>query len=164
MSNTLHALTFAPECGGRNTRKDPMEQSTIWWLLAGTAIGIELLTGTFYLLMIAVGLAAAAIAAHADAPLTAQIVVAAVVVSGLVVGWRRYKMTVPPSTPANANPNVNLDIGATVQVDAWNPDGTASVKYRGAQWDVASNDPALLSPGAHQIVEVVGSRLILRKQ
>lgn len=140
-----------------------MEQSTIWWLLAGTAIGIELVTGTFYLLMIAVGLAAAAIAAHAGTPLTVQIVVAAVVGAGLVVAWRRYKMRLPSSTPANANPDVNLDIGSTVQVDAWNPDGTASVKYRGAHWDVSSAGKAPFSAGAHQVVEVVGNRLILRK-
>ena len=41
-----------------------MEESTIWWLLAGVAVVTELLTGTFYLLMLAVGLAAAALAAH----------------------------------------------------------------------------------------------------
>ena len=36
-----------------------MAQSTLWWLLAGTAVGVELATGTFYLLMLALGLAAA---------------------------------------------------------------------------------------------------------
>ena len=141
-----------------------MAQSTIWWLLAGTAIGIELLTGTFYLLMIAVGLAAAAIAAHADASLTMQVVVAAVVGAGLVLAWRRYQQAVPSSAPANANRDVNLDIGETVQVDTWNPDGTATVKYRGAQWSVSSAEQAPLAAGTHQVVEVVGSRLIVRKR
>lgn len=140
-----------------------MAQSTIWWLLAGTAVGIELLTGTFYLLMIAVGLAAAAIAAHTGASLTVQIVVASVVGAGLVVAWRRYKMTTPSSAPAAANRDVNLDIGETVHIDTWNPDGTASVKYRGAHWDVSNGGTAPVSAGAHQIVEVVGSRLIVRK-
>ena len=32
-----------------------MEESTIWWLLAGGLVVAELLTGTFYLLMLAVG-------------------------------------------------------------------------------------------------------------
>ena len=41
-----------------------MADSTLWWLLAGAAVAVELLTGTFYLLMFAIGLAAAAIAAH----------------------------------------------------------------------------------------------------
>ena len=34
-----------------------MEQSTLWWLMAGAAVIAELLTGTFYLLMLALGLA-----------------------------------------------------------------------------------------------------------
>lgn len=163
MSLRLHAGTFAPKCGDRNTCTYAMEQSTIWWLLAGTATGIELITGTFYLLMIAGGLAAAAVAAHANAPLTVQIVLAGAVGAGLVLAWRRYKMAVPSSAPANANHDVNLDIGESVQVDAWNPDGTASVKYRGAQWAVSSAVPAPLVTGTHQIVEVVGNRLIVRK-
>ena len=33
-----------------------MAESTIWWLLAGAAVALELVTGTFYLLMLAVGL------------------------------------------------------------------------------------------------------------
>ncbi len=140
-----------------------MELSTIWWLLAGTAIGVELITGTFYLLMIAVGLVAAAVAAHLGTSLTVQIVAAAVVGAGLVVAWRRYKMAMPVNASANANHDVNFDIGETVQIEAWNPDGTATTKYRGAQWTVASAVPAPLDCGTHQIVEVVGSRLIVRK-
>jgi len=140
-----------------------MAESTIWWLLAGTAIGIELLTGTFYLLMLAIGLAAAAVAAHMGASSTVQIVVAAVVGAGTVLGWRRYKQAEPSSPPANANRDVNLDIGETVQVDAWNADGTSSVKYRGAIWAVSSVSGGPLAAGPHQVIEVVGSRLIVRK-
>jgi hypothetical protein len=32
-----------------------MADSTVWWLLAGAAVAVELLTGTFYLLMLAIG-------------------------------------------------------------------------------------------------------------
>ena len=35
-----------------------MAMSTIWWLLAGGAVALELFTGTFYLLMVALGLGA----------------------------------------------------------------------------------------------------------
>ena len=62
-----------------------MEESTIWWLLAGGAVVTELLTGTFYLLMLAMGLAAAALAAHLGLPLTAQIITSAMVGGGAVV-------------------------------------------------------------------------------
>lgn len=140
-----------------------MAESTIWWLLAGTAIGIELVTGTLYLLMLSIGLAAAAIAAHLGAGTVTQLVVAAVMGAGTVLGWRSYRMAQPDSAPANANRDVNLDIGETVQVDAWNPDGTATVKYRGAQWAVSCVAGAPLTIGAHRVVEVVGSRLTVQK-
>ena len=38
--------------------------ASVWWVAAGVAVAAELATGTFYLLMIALGLAAGAIAAH----------------------------------------------------------------------------------------------------
>jgi len=140
-----------------------MADSTIWWLFAGTAIGIELVTGTFYLLMLALGLSAAAISAHMGASSTLQIVLAAVLGSGSVLAWRRYKQSQPPSAPASANHDVNMDVGETVQVASWNPDGTSAVKYRGANWAVSSASEAPLVAGPHRIVEVVGSRLVVRK-
>ena len=140
-----------------------MAQSTFWWLLAGAAVIAELVSGTFYLLILATGLAAAAIASHLGATETVQITVAALVTSGAVLGWRAYKISAPSDLPANANPDVNLDIGATVQIDAWNPDGTANVKYRGANWTVSPEENHPMATGAHQVVAVVGSRLIVRK-
>ena len=163
MSTSLCGAPFAPKCGDRNTRKDPMAESTLWWLLAGAAIGVELATGTFYLLMMAIGLAAAAVSADLGASVTLQIVVAAFVSAGTVLGWRAYKKAQPSSPPASANRDVNLDIGETVQVDAWNPDGTSTVKYRGASWAVTSTPGGPLAVGPHQVVEVIGSRLIVRK-
>lgn len=140
-----------------------MAESTIWWLLAGTAIGVELVTGTFYLLMLAVGLAAAALAAHAGVSLSAQIVVAALVGAGTVLVWRRYKQSKPADLNYNANRDVNLDIGETVNVETWNTDGTSTVRYRGANWAVSSVSSGPLATGPHQVVEVVGSRLVVRK-
>lgn len=140
-----------------------MAQSTFWWLLAGAAVIAELVSGTFYLLMLATGLAAAAVASHLGATETVQIAVAALVASGAVLGWRAYKMSRPSSPSANANPDVNLDIGATVHIDAWNPDGTANVKYRGANWTAAPDEGQPPATGAHRVVRVLGSRLIVRK-
>ena len=164
MSRGLRYQPFAPKCGDRNTCKDLMAESTIWWLLAGTAVGIELATGTFYLLMLATGLSAAAIAAHAGTSSTVQVVVAAVVGAGAVLAWRAYKQSKPSGPPANANRDVNLDIGEIVHVDAWNSDGTTTVKYRGANWAVSSSPGDALKSGAYRVVEVVGSRLVVQKQ
>ena len=143
-----------------------MTQSSIWWLLAGGAVAIELISGTFYLLMIALGLAAAALATHAGAGSATQIIMAAVVGGGSVLVWRSIKKKQPATLAASVNSDVNLDIGGTVQVDTWLGDGTASVNYRGAKWSVSHKNPeatATHTAGAHRIVEVIGSRLILEK-
>ncbi len=140
-----------------------MAESTIWWVLAGTVIAVELVTGTFYLLMLSLGLIAGAIATHLGASTATQLIVAAAVGGGSVLAWHGYKKKTPSAAPAQSNRDVNLDVGETVHVDAWTPDGTSSVKYRGAHWDVSLVAGASPSPGAHQIVEVVGSRLIVKK-
>jgi membrane protein implicated in regulation of membrane protease activity len=140
-----------------------MAHSTVWWLLAGAAVAVELTTGTFYLLMLAIGLAAGALAAHAGAGIPAQLVVAALVGGGAVGGWHIVRGRRPPGPAATADPNVNLDVGETVMVDQWQPDGTAQVRYRGAQWTVALAPGATASPGPHRVREVVGSRLIVEK-
>ncbi|MGZ5182981.1 MAG: NfeD family protein [Ramlibacter sp.] len=140
-----------------------MADSTVWWLLTGAAVAVELMTGTFYLLMLAIGLAAAALAAHAGAGTAAQVVTAAAVGGGAVAAWHLLRGRGRPSLPAGANPDVNLDIGETVMVDAWHPDGTAQVRYRGAIWTVTHLPGVLPGPGAHRVREVVGSRLVVEK-
>ena len=61
-----------------------MADSTLWWLLTGAAVAVELLTATFYLLMLAIGLGAAALAAHAGASMAVQLALAALVGGGAV--------------------------------------------------------------------------------
>ncbi|HOI65513.1 MAG TPA: NfeD family protein, partial [Thiomonas arsenitoxydans] len=41
-----------------------MDNPTAWWILAGFFVAMELVSGTFYLLMLAVGAVAGALAAH----------------------------------------------------------------------------------------------------
>ena len=140
-----------------------MAESTLWWLLTGTAVAVELLTGTFYLLMLAIGLAAAALAAHAGAGMSAQLVTAAIVGGGAVAAWHLKRGKRPDEPAAQANRDVNLDVGETVQVHAWNPDGTATIKYRGANWTVVALDGTVHGTGAHRVREVVGNRLVVEK-
>ena len=140
-----------------------MPESTVWWVLAGTLVALELLTGTFYLLMLAFGFVAAAVAAHLGAPMTAQLVAASLFGGGAVVVWRRYKRLQPAEPSANANRDVNLDIGETVQVLEWQSDGTSTVKYRGANWSVAALDESAPTAGNFRIVKVIGSRLMLKR-
>ena len=141
-----------------------MADSTIWWLLAGVAVAVELVTGTFYLLMLAIGMVAAALAAHLGAPVIVQIVVAALVGGGAVVVWHWKRSKSPKPAQANANSDVQMDIGQTVHVQQWNDDATASVKYRGAQWTVQLADPdAAPQPGLFKVKELNGNRLVVAK-
>jgi membrane protein implicated in regulation of membrane protease activity len=140
-----------------------MADSTLWWMLTGTAVAVELLTGTFYLLMLAIGLVAAALAAVGGAGMTVQLVTAAIVGGGAVAAWHLKRGKRPDEPAAQANRDVNLDIGETVQVHAWNPDGTATIKYRGANWTVVALDGVVHGTGAHRVREVVGSRLVVEK-
>ncbi|MGE0499270.1 MAG: NfeD family protein [Ramlibacter sp.] len=140
-----------------------MAESTIWWLLTGAAVAVELLTGTFYLLMLAIGLAAAALAAHLGLTLTVQLLVAAAVGGGAVVAWHLLRNRQAAGPAPGANRDINLDVGESLHVDAWNPDGTASVRYRGANWTVIPVPGTVPGTGAHRVREVVGSRLVVEK-
>ena len=138
-----------------------MDESTLWWLLAGAAVAVELLTGTFYLLMLAVGLAAGAAAAHAGLGLAMQLITASVVGGGAVVACYYFRKQGPGAPSAQADRSVNLDVGETVSIDQWNADGTASVKYRGAQWTAIHRTGTVPRTGLHRVAELVGNRLLV---
>jgi len=140
-----------------------MADSTFWWSAAGIAVAVELATGTFYLLMLAIGLVAGALAAHAGAAVPLQLVVAAVAGGGAVAVLYVQRRREPVRAAARANPDVNTDIGETVQVEAWQSDGTASVRYRGANWTVIAAPGSNHEHGAHRVREVVGNRLVVEK-
>jgi membrane protein implicated in regulation of membrane protease activity len=137
--------------------------STVWWVVCGALVAVELATGTFYLLMLALGAAAAALAAHAGVSLATQLVIAAVVGGGAVAAWHLRRARHPAAPPAEANRDVNLDIGEHVQVPKWNVDGTARVSYRGATWAARHSGGEMPMPGNHVIVAVHGSELMLRR-
>jgi membrane protein implicated in regulation of membrane protease activity len=141
-----------------------MSDSTIWWLLAGMAVALELVTGTFYLLMLAVGMIAGALAAHFGASLITQIVIASLVGGGAVALWYLKRSKDPQPATANANRDVQMDIGETVHVQQWNEDATASVRYRGAQWTVELADRSTPpEPGFFKVQQLNGNRLVVAK-
>lgn len=141
-----------------------MGDATFWWLMAGAAVALELVSGTFYLLMLALGLAAGAVAAHAGAGLALQLVCAALVGGGAVLAWSRVARQ-RHKADSSANPDLNLDIGQWVQVEQWRADGSAQIRHRGADWSAELEHPlAHPEPGRFCIVAVRGSRLILAAQ
>ena len=141
-----------------------MSESTIWWLLAGSAVATELVTGTFYLLMLALGFGAGAIAAHLGLATIGQILSAAVVGGGAVAAWHWNRSKSPAPLQANANPDVNIDIGELVHVEQWKEDGTTIVRFRGANWTAILADPAESTvKGKFRIKEMLGNRLVVEK-
>ncbi|MES2957891.1 MAG: NfeD family protein [Pseudomonadota bacterium] len=140
-----------------------MGAATGWWIVAGVLVAAELATGTFYLLMLAVGAVAAALGAHADMSFNGQLLAAAVVGGGAVAVWHLRRGAQPAALPASENRDVNLDIGESVHVAAWNADGSAQVQYRGAAWAVRYAGTGTPTPGPFVIHAVDGNRLLLQR-
>ena len=138
-----------------------MADSTLWWLLAGVAVAVELLTGTFYLLMLGIGMVAGALAAHLGMALPAQILVAAVVGGGAVAAWHVVRRRSAGSPGSGTN--IDFDAGEAVHVAAWAADNTATVRYRGAVWTAVPAGGTPQGVGAHRVRQVDGSRLVVEK-
>ncbi len=135
--------------------------STFWWMATGVAIAVELTSGTFYLLMVALGLAAAALAAHLGLSAAAQVGIAALVGSGATAAWHFQRARQPHSAAARENRDVNLDIGENIHVDGWAADRRCTVAYRGTTWSARLQPGAPAAAGAHTVVAVEGNWLVL---
>ena len=138
-----------------------LSNASFWWVAAGAAIAAELATGTFYLLLFALGLAAGAIAAHLGLNLNGQIVAAAVVAGGTTALWHWKRARQPKSAPAAENRDVNLDIGERVHVTQWGPDRTARVQYRGSTWTARLAPGITPAGGDFRVSAVEGNWLVL---
>jgi membrane protein implicated in regulation of membrane protease activity len=128
----------------------------VWWLLAALLVGLELATGTFYLLAVGAAFAVGGLAAWLGASLPAQLATGGIVgVVAVVIAhqWRRRRAT-PAAMPG-------LDRGHPVHVDRWNADGTARVVYRGTQWDAELATPDVRRGRTMYIVATRGSTLVL---
>ena len=131
-----------------------------WLVGAGILVIAELFTGTFYLLMIAIGLGAGALAAMSGASGPTQTLAAAAVGLAATAILHRSRFGRPARSAASRDSNVNLDIGQRVAVNQWQ-NGHARVMYRGALWDVELGPGALPEAGDYRIVEVLGNRLVV---
>lgn len=138
-----------------------MTPATVWWVLAGVAVAVELATGTFYLLMLALGMAAGALASHFGLPVPMQIVAAAAVGGGATALWHWRRTKDSPAMPAAENRDVNLDIGERVHVSEWTPERTTRVHYRGSTWEARLAPGAQALSGEHVVSAVEGNWLVL---
>src|SRR5688500_17449091 len=135
--------------------------TTFWWVLAGAAVAVELATGTFYLLMIALGLAAGAIAAHLGLSVALQTTVAAIVGGGATAGWHWHRSRQPGQPVAAKKRDVSLDISDHGHVEEWTAVGTARGQHRGSVWAARLAPGAAALPGEHVISAVEGNWLVL---
>lgn len=135
--------------------------SALWWLASGLAVAIEVATGTFYLLMIGLGLVAGALASHLGFGVAGQLIVAAAVGGGAtsLLHWQRLRQA--PAVDSHRNRDVNLDIGERVEVARWGGDDTARVQYRGSVWTARRAPGVPPVAGPHRVVAVEGNWLVL---
>jgi len=132
-----------------------MPMYAIWWILAAVLVGVELVSGTFYLLVYGTAAAAAGLVAWLGAGMVAQLLTAAVIgVAGTLV-LRRWKR-------GTDRPEFNvqeMDIGQTVQLESWQGD-RGQVKYRGALWDAEAESAGVDSMRPLVIRAIRGNTLV----
>ncbi|WP_293777244.1 NfeD family protein [uncultured Oxalicibacterium sp.] len=142
-----------------------MSDWVIWFVIAGVLVGLEIAIGTFYLLMIGVGAAVGGVAALLGLNGAAQCMVAAIVAALATFFLRRARFGKKPALDANRDPNVNLDVGQTLEIHEWHViEGaapTARARYRGALWDIELAAGGQPVAGVFVIREARGSHLIV---
>jgi membrane protein implicated in regulation of membrane protease activity len=117
----------------------------VWWFVVGFGLLVaELLTGTFYLLVIAVALGAAGLAALAGAPFALQLVLAAAIGAGGSL-WLRRSNFGRRLHQRGDDRLQHMDVGQSVRVEQWTPTRTARAQYRGSTWEVE------LAPGEQPV-------------
>jgi membrane protein implicated in regulation of membrane protease activity len=130
-----------------------------WWFACAVLIGAELITGTFYLAVLALAAACGAIAAHVGLDWQTQAGLASVVAVLGCIGVNRWRAQHTPDVGSLAN----MDAGQTVRVTQWKDDGTARVAYRGTTWDAELADPSQPRAEVMAIVGTRGNTLIIGK-
>jgi membrane protein implicated in regulation of membrane protease activity len=133
----------------------------VWWFVIGFGLLVaELLTGTFYLLVIAVAMGAAGFAALAGAPFSLQLVIAAAIGLGGSL-WLRTTQWGRRLHERGDDRVQNMDIGQSLRVEQWTAARTARANYRGSIWDVELAPGEMPVPGDFVIREIQANRLIV---
>ena len=128
-----------------------METYLIWLLAGFGLVIIELLTGTFYLLMLGVAAFGGAIAAYAGSGFELQIIVAAILAAAGCYGVHIYR------AKSSKDQMVSVDAGQPANFENWIDEGggLARVRYRGASWDAHIAGRGALEAGALLYVEQI---------
>jgi membrane protein implicated in regulation of membrane protease activity len=121
-----------------------MEADLLWAILGLTLVIVELLTGTFYLLMLGIAAFGAALAAWLGQPFGVQAIVAAAVSAAGCYGVHVYRAKNMKGQMAP------IDAGQPASFEAWLDRGArlARVNYRGASWDALVDGNDTVEAGA----------------
>jgi len=133
-----------------------MEEDFLWAILGLALVVIELLSGTFYLLMLGIAAFGAALAAWLGQPFGVQAVVAAVVSAAGCYGVHVYRAK---NVRGQMAP---IDAGQPASFENWVDQGArrARVRYRGASWDaVVEGDEAVDAGAMLYVVTANGNTL-----
>ncbi|MBZ0068348.1 MAG: NfeD family protein [Thiobacillus sp.] len=133
-----------------------MQAYVWWWILSAVLVGVELTSGTFYVLVYGVAAAAAGAVALLGAGLVMQLLAAGVIAVLGTLALRHWKR----GTDHTESTAQDLDIGKSVQVESWQA-GRGQVKYRGAVWDAEAESTAVDGTRPLVIRAVKGNTLVL---
>ena len=144
----------------RTSRFPPVDLSLAWLITGFILIIAELMTGTFYLLVLGTAALVGAGVAYASGGPVWQAFGAAIVAVAGVFGVHRYKQTLSPKRMQG------LDFGQPAAFDSWVNKGAghARMKYRDTLWDAQVAGEAAGEPGEIlYITSVDGSTLKVSK-
>jgi membrane protein implicated in regulation of membrane protease activity len=125
-----------------------VEQDLIWAILGLALVIVELMSGTFYLLVLGIAAFGAGLAAWLGQPFPVQAVVAAVIAVLGCYGVHVYHA----KNSTRQMPQV--DAGQPASFENWLDPGArrARVRYRGASWDALVDGEANMDAGAQLYV------------
>jgi membrane protein implicated in regulation of membrane protease activity len=121
-----------------------MDPALLWLIVAMVLVIAELLSGTFYLLMLALAGFGAAGVAYLGQAFPVQCIVAAVIAAGGCYGVHVYRAR------SGGKRMAPLDAGMLASFEKWLDAGSrlARVRYRGASWDARVEGTEMMEPGA----------------
>jgi membrane protein implicated in regulation of membrane protease activity len=125
-----------------------MDPSLAWAIVALVLVIAELLSGTFYLLMLAVAAFGAAAVAYVAQPFPVQCIVAVVIAAAGCYGVHVYHVK------SGSKRMAPIDAGMPASFESWLDAGSrlARVRYRGASWDARVEGNESMEPGATLVV------------
>lgn len=135
-----------------------MQPVVVWFIAAFALVAAELLTGSFYLLVIGAGAVAGGLAAWAGTSFAVQLSVTAVV---SVIGIAVVKSMGLTRSRKGKAANLDFDAGQTVEVAEVRPDGSFRVQYRGAQWDAELEGGGSVASGERLVIRANRGNLLI---